>query len=170
MFRTTRFLPVTLLVAALALMAATQTTAAGTDPGLCSDGNWAEAQSEHGDHFRSERACLRYVERGGALFTPRLTTVVFCFSTFVDLGIFASGFHGASVTTLMLHGAVFASDQSTVRTVTTADGSGSLGAGGFIGQPTLGGIDRAAISITLTVRDAEGVTATSTSTWSCPVP
>ena len=62
----------------------------------------------------------------GTLFTPRLTTVVFCFSTFVDPGNFASGFRGASAATLTLHCAGFASDHSTVRTVTTADGSGNL--------------------------------------------
>jgi hypothetical protein len=167
MSRTTRFLPVTVLVAALALVAATQATSAGTDPALCQDGGWAHAQSDHGEYFRSERACLRYLDKGGALYTPRLTTVIYCFGTFADLGIFASGFHGASAATLTLHGAVFATDHSTVRTVTTADGSGILSAGDFIGEPTLGGVDLASISITLTMRDAQGVSATSTSTWSC---
>jgi hypothetical protein len=170
MFRTTRFLPMTLLVVALALVAASSATSAGTDSALCQNGGWAEVQSDHGDHFRSERACLRYVDKGGALYSPRLITVIYCFSTFADLGVFASGFHGASVATLTLHGAVFASDHSTVRTVVTADGSGILNAGDFIGEPTLGGVDLGSISVTLTMRDEQGVTATSTSMWSCPGP
>lgn len=93
-----------------------------------------KCRNEHGEHFRSERACVRYVERAASLFTPRLTPVVFCFSTVRRPGTFASGFHGASAATLTLHGVVFASDHGTVRTVTTAHGSGNLSSGTFIRQ------------------------------------
>lgn len=116
----------------------------------------------------SEASRLRSLRgTGRRLFTPRLTTVVCCSSTFVDLGIFASGFHGGVGPRRSRSRAVFASDHSTVRAVTTADGSGNLGSGAFIGQPTVGGFDAAEISIALSIRDAEGVTATSTGTWSC---
>jgi hypothetical protein len=162
-----RKLVVLVLAGALAGWAAASADSASTDPQLCLDGGWQQAQEDDGSLFKKEHACLKYVDKGGVLYTPRVTIVVFCFANSADLGIFASGFHPGSVVTLTLSGALWQTNLSTVRTAVTGDGSGSLGPGELIIQPTLAGVDLSAVDVTLTMRDAQGVNATASDSDSC---
>lgn len=159
-------------VAAMVLAASASSGLPSTDPQLCVDGGWRHVQPDDGDPFKSERSCLHYVAQGGKLYTPTLTAVVFCFSSNVDLGVFASGFHPGSVVTLTLEGAVWSSNHSNVKTGRTGDAD-SFSPGEIITQSTLGipvqgGATTGTTFITLTVRDEQGVSARTSTSVRCP--
>jgi hypothetical protein len=153
------------------LLAASASSTPSTDPALCSHSGWAHVQTDHGGVFTSERACLKYVSKGGSLYSPRLTSVLFtvnCATGVVDYGIFGSGFHSGAVVTLTLHGLVWGDTLTNVRTTVAEDETGFDGAGAFILQPTVIIPTTGTTVITLMARDAQGVNAVSSATASCP--
>jgi hypothetical protein len=159
-------------LAAMLLAASANSAPPSTDPQLCLNDGWRHVQADDGQLFKSEKSCLHYVSKGGTLYRPQLTAVVFCFSSSVDLGVFASGFHPGSVVTLTLEGAVWSRNHSNVLTSRTGD-EHSMFPGESITQPQLGipveaGKTTGTTFITLTVRDEQGVSATTSAVVRCP--
>jgi hypothetical protein len=162
-------------LAAMLLAASANSAPPSTDPQLCLNDGWRHLQADDGQQFKSEKSCLHYVSKGGTLYRPTLTAVVFCFSNDVDLGVFASGFHPGSVVTLTLEGAVWARNHSNVLTSKTSAGENFSNPGDIIAQPQLGipvedGKTTGTTFITLTVRDEQGVSATTSAVVRCPFP
>jgi hypothetical protein len=157
--------------AALAtLILSTSASAVGsTDPALCLQGGWQTLQKADGRSFGSEQACNAYAVHGGVLYRPILTIIPQCSTTdhvASELAIFASGFPAGSPVTLTLEGALWTSTGTNVLTSTTA-GPHSFEPGTLIGQPGITPTDH---FLTLTVRSAEGVTATAGVRTGCPFP
>jgi hypothetical protein len=136
-------------------------SATPSDPTLCLNGGWNEVQAGNGSRFSSEKACLRYVKRGGVLYMPKLVIIPQCTvgeHLASELAIFGSVFHPGAQVTLTLDGGIWASTGTNVR-VTVAGAEGSFEPGVFIIQP---GVVAQQYVLTLTARDSYGVTATAT--------
>lgn len=154
------FVALLILVAMLALSASSNAAAPSTDPHLCLNGGWQSLQKDNGGHFRNEQACLRYVEHGGVLYSPTLTIVPFCdlTQTQFEMSIFGFGFHPNSSLTLTIEGALWGNGTNVIGAVTDGETF-------FQGQPAIS----PATFVTVTARDAQGVTATASAHVLCPV-
>jgi hypothetical protein len=135
--------------------------ASAADPAaVCGNGAWHGLQTDHGETFKSERACRKYVKHGGVVFNPQVTVVSVCGTSGPFLSLFGTGFHANSLLTLTLDGAIFKSTGTNVKTSQPTDGQGQ-----FVISPD---VSNTGPHVTLTVTDAEGVHRTVGTGEQCP--
>jgi hypothetical protein len=136
--RTSRLLPLVLVVLALLLVPAAVAPTAAAAPGgnspnakLCQKGGWTQLQGADGTRFASEAACVAYAAQGGTLQPVPTGTVTVSFITIpglttecgvrVDVAGFAPGTYDAVITEVTVDG----SSGSTTQPLTVGpDGTG----------------------------------------------
>ena len=165
-------LRLTTVLAALAAASCLAGTAGAeppsADPGLCAHSGWHSVQSATGQRFSSHGSCVSYVNHGGLLFRPSLSLIPRCFSSSVEIEITAAWFHQASLAKLTLSGATFLFGAGTERTIMTGtDQSVAEIPGGLKIQPVLAPPLFSTSRVTVTVRDADGVTLSASTLMSC---
>ena len=153
------FFALLVVVATLALSASADAAAPSTDPHLCLNDGWQALQMDNGGHFMNEQACLGYVAHGGVLFSPTLTIIPFCdiTQTQFEMSLFGFGFHPNSFVTLTIEGALWGNGTNVIGAVPNSETF-------FQGQPAIS----PATFVTVTARDAEGVTARRSAHVLCP--
>jgi len=141
-----------------------------SDPAICAHGGWHSSQSENGHRFSNQGSCVAYVHSGRLVFRPTLDLIPRCFSSSLEIEITAASFHQGSLATVTLSGATFLFGGGTERTLTTGtDNTVAEIPGGFKIQPVLAPPLYSSSRVTVTVRDAEGVTlSASTLMWCAP--
>jgi hypothetical protein len=162
----------TTLLAAFATATCLAATAAAEPPSadssLCAHGGWHSVQSDHGHRFSNQGSCVSYVNGGRLLFRPSLDLIPRCFSSSLEIEITAAWFHQASLATVTLSGATFLFGGGTERTLTTGtDKTVGEIPGGFKIQPVLAPPLYSTSLVTVTVRDAEGVTLSTGTLMGC---
>jgi hypothetical protein len=129
----------------------------------CLNGGWQHLQTSNGEFFEGETSCVRYAIHGGTLFFPTVTAFSYCDPTgqLWQMSIFISGFNPNAAVTVTLHEAIFMRTGSNTAQGST-DRDGFRASTSDISPPPGAGL------VTVRVRDAQGVEATTQASPNCP--
>ena len=136
-----------------------------TDPSLCRDGGWRHPQTGSGEFFRNERSCVRYVTHGGTLFFPTVTAFSWCGGGSLPLWnmeVFVSGFNPSNAYSITFVEVVYRQTGSHTKDTFITDPWGADERSIEITTPPGDGF------VTVIVRDARGVQATTQAPPNCP--